>query len=80
MERFTKRLENGRVRFEGNLSPTENALMLPKILERIADYEDTGLEPEEIAKVQAALDTIPFGRFYEIMQAEREGRCVVLPC
>jgi hypothetical protein len=50
------------------------------LTDRLAAYEDTGLEPAEIAKVQAALDTIPFGRFYEIMQAEREGRCVVLPC
>jgi hypothetical protein len=50
------------------------------LLDRLAAYEDTGLEPEEIKQVQVALDKIPFGRFYEIMQAERDGRCVVLPC
>lgn len=51
-----------------------------QIQRRLAAYEDSGLGPKEIARVQAALDTIPFGRFYEIMQAERDGRCMVLPC
>lgn len=47
-------------------------------LKRLAAYEDTGLTPEEIKQVQDALNPIPFGRFHEIVEAEREGRLVVL--
>ena len=50
-----------------------------RIVDRLGQYEGTGLTPEEIKEVQAALDKIPFGRFREIMEAERDGRCVVLP-
>lgn len=49
-----------------------------KVWERLKAYEDTGLEPEEIREVQAALAPIPFGRFRDIMEAERAGRLVVL--
>lgn len=45
---------------------------------RLKAYEDTGLEPEEIREVQAAMAPIPFGRFRDIMEAERAGRLVVL--
>lgn len=48
--------------------------------DRLAAYEDTGLEPEEFKEVQEAMKPIPFGRFREVMEAERDGRCVVLPC
>jgi hypothetical protein len=48
--------------------------------DKLSAYEDTGMTPEEIKKVQAAVNPIPFGRFREIMEAERDGRCVVLPC
>jgi hypothetical protein len=51
-----------------------------RIVDRIAAYEDTGLSPEEIKQVQDALTPIPFGRFHEIVEAEREGRLLVLPC
>lgn len=49
-------------------------------VDRLAAYEDTGMEPEEIKAVSKALDGIPFGRFREIVEAERDGRLVVLPC
>jgi hypothetical protein len=35
------------------------------LTDRLAAYEDTGLEPEEVA---------------ELAQAKADGRCVVLPC
>ncbi len=54
--------------------------IVPKIYDRLAEYEDTGLDPKEIAEVQVAMNLIPFGRFYDIMDAERDGRLVVLPC
>lgn len=47
------------------------------IIDRLAAYEDTGLEPEEIKEVQEAMAPIPFGRFRDIMEAERAGRLVL---
>lgn len=40
---------------------------IAKAFDRLAAYEDTGLEPEE------------FYALRELAQADREGRCVVLP-
>lgn len=58
---------------------------------RLAAYEDTGLEPEEVADLMAAHGTPigllaeyqalgPIDRLRELAQADREGRCVVPPC
>ena len=65
--------------------------MLPEVIDRLAAYEDTGLEPEEIisatdmAKIACALHELnaykelgPIDRLRELAQADREGRCVVL--
>ena len=59
---------------------------------RLAAYEETGLEPEEIlsavdmAKIACALHELnaykelgPIDRLRELKQADDEGRCVVLP-
>ena len=66
--------------------------------DRLADYEDTGLEPEEIVKMGMMFEDSkrysgrlegrlkaygnlgPIDRLRELAQADREGRCVVLPC
>ena len=55
---------------------------------RLAAYEDTGLEPEDIKRAfneaavlklaGQALGITP-DRLHELAQADREGRCVVLP-
>lgn len=37
-------------------------------IDRLAAYEDTGLTPDELAHA------------VELLKAEKEGRCVVLPC
>lgn len=63
------------------------------IIDRLAAYEDTGLEPEEVltgkelAEVACAVNLLkeyqdigPVDRFRELAQAEKEGRLVVLPC
>lgn len=61
-----------------------------KVWERLKAYEDTGLEPEEVNSVKLALmgksvaevkefEGIPIDRLRELAQADREGRCVVLP-
>lgn len=57
---------------------------------RLAAYEDTGLEPEEIAKIREDVENgylkstarrygIPVDRLRELAKADREGRVVVLP-
>lgn len=49
-------------------------------LQTLRHYIATKLTPEEILEVQEALKPIPFGRFREIMEAERDGRMDVIPC
>ena len=62
-----------------------------KILNRLAAYEDTGLAPEEIADAVTAAKLMAkskivscFGvdadHIRELVQAEQDGRLVVLPC
>lgn len=71
--------------------------ILKNVALRLAAYENTGLEPEEIERildehgrgltlrdsVGERLETvreIPIDRLRELAQADRDGRCVVLPC
>lgn len=60
-------------------------------IDRLAAYEDTGLEPEEIEKIKQDVEDgylkstarrygIDVSRLRELAQADREGRCVVLKC
>ena len=60
-----------------------------KMIDRLAAYEDTGLEPEEVAKIREDVENgymkstarrygISVARLRELAQADREGRCVVL--
>ena len=58
-------------------------------VDRLAAYEDTGLEPEDLKRVfneDAVLKLagqalgVSADRLRELAQADREGRCVVLPC
>ena len=60
---------------------------LSKIVDRLAAYEDTGLEPEEVKEHEAAyieIMTRTYGPLHEKigqwLQAEKDGRLVVLPC
>ena len=55
--------------------------------DRLAAYEDTGLEPEKIEKAMdivksavSAFEDFGVDRLAELAQADREGRCIVLPC
>ena len=59
-------------------------------IDRLAAYEETGLEPEEIEKIAADVESgffhaaarrygIPVDRLRELAKADRDGRCVVLP-
>ena len=60
------------------------------VLYRLAAYEDTGLEPEEIAdfmkrweqavEIGGMLKKYGIDHIWDIIQAEQAGRLVVLPC
>lgn len=59
---------------------------LKDIFDRLAAYEDTGLEPEEIELLAKQRDLyvdacgeLPLKRIRELARTDREGRCVVLP-
>lgn len=63
---------------------------LNKIVNTLAAYEDTGLEPGEVTAIKHDLmgqgiakitefDGIPIKRMIELAQAEKDGRLVVLP-
>lgn len=62
-----------------------------KLVERLAAYEDTGLTPEAVETVKLALaakhlvdletlNNTPIRRLVELAEADKAGRCVVLPC
>ena len=54
-----------------------------KVWEKLKEYEDTGMTPEQIQAAQETLrcfDNIGIKRGNEIVKAEQEGRLVVLPC
>ena len=80
MERLTIRNSDGSVS-----QPT--GLNWADALERLAAYEDTGLEPCEVNEKYATIMEfnklrlkISLERLCKILQAETEGRRVVLPC
>ena len=96
MERLTYRLN------DQCDNPTDSIILKPylryedpetrkKILNRLAAYEDTGLEPEEIIDMTKNAETIlltwfeseygfPVGELMQILEAKQDGRLVVLPC
>ena len=62
-----------------------------EIIDRLAAYEDSGLEPEEVRGIKTAYDEvqIPYevvatgadaARVIRLLDAEDEGRLLVLPC
>ena len=107
MERYTKRLDDGQAVMDCQSCP-ESWMNKPnsdcsalycrnRLKDRIAAYEDTGLEPQEITRIvdeyghghtlrtHAAerlelIREIPTDRLRELVEADRDGRCVVLPC
>ena len=81
MERYTY-FDGGKWRLK--IGDTEYS---GEAVDRLAAYEETGLEPEQIrtvlddaAREFAEYDAMaPKERLRELAQADREGRCVVLP-
>ena len=65
--------------------------MVRDLYGRLKAYEDTGLEPEEVTAAKVALmgktlaeitefEGVPLARLRELAEADKDGRCVVLPC
>ena len=99
MERLTKTV-NGVVTYIGTgnkfgkwMLPAElSRCQIRAVMKRLAAYEDSGLEPQDIisavdmAKIACALhelnaykDIGPIDHIRDLLQAENEGRLVVLP-
>ena len=91
MERLTVKRQDGRWALANNdgVSNLEQLEKLPRAIDRLAAYEDTGLEPEEVRAQKGLFDYIApdcglsdgvrrFQHFRELVQAEQDGRLVVL--
>lgn len=96
MERLTKR-ENGHAHYPrcfeepcgGMGCRTDDCEFKDEICDRLAAYEDTGLEPAEVhsmhgewSAMMSVLNSIGGGydRLRELAEADKDGRLVVLPC
>lgn len=93
MERLTKRGDTGHAYYprcfeEACNRRCEDCLFDETICERLAAYEDTWLEPEEVTALQkdwSDLRTIigecgGIDRLRELAEGDKAGRLVVLPC
>lgn len=94
MERLTKRLPGGAANYNypkscyiGDRSGADRiskSAFRQRCVERLAEYEDTGLEPAMCANYktfenEAISKGVPFKRIVTLMEADRAGRLVVLP-
>ena len=93
MERYTEKHYDGNGYYlicSGNCETFNcgDCGILDKIVDRLAAYEDTGLEPEDfkrtftedaLLKLTGQLLGVTPDRLRELARADSEGRCVVLP-
>lgn len=84
MERLTIRKVNGGAMCKFMHDDGTN-VTYQEVCGRLADYEETGLEPEICANYkqfedEAVSKGVPFSRIVELMEADQDGRLVVLPC
>lgn len=91
MERLTHINENGLIYVDAALAHSPYGEPLKSsgaAIDRLAAYENTGLEPEEVANQTANLDflldksagSINANRLRELVKSDSEGRLKVLPC
>lgn len=98
MERYTKRLSNGQASWNyQDMCYGENetsnkvfkSVHRQKACEKLASFEDTGLDPEAVEHLKLAsmgkavveikeFEGVPIGRLRELAQADKEGRILVL--
>lgn len=69
MDRLTVRRSDGRfaIANKDGATPTEQVLKIPMVINRLAAYEDTGLEPEEITAL-IGNDHVKYHLLYEYQQ------------
>lgn len=96
MERLTRRSDTGHAYYPrcfeepcgGDGCKIKDCLLDDIICDRLAAYEDTGLEPAEVLSMHGewcammtALNSIGggYGRLRELAEADKDGRLVVLP-
>ena len=91
MERLTKRLEDGQAIFHechGTCGTCDgaNCYCIGPMVDRLAAYEDTGLDPEQVIELKSftkgGIHKVDDGwkPVQDLLQAEQTGRLVVLPC
>ena len=86
MERLTERDENGKAwaKCDKFSSPEHQMQYGREALERLASYEDTGLEPDDISLMRKCAEedcgSCDCDHICELAEAKKEGRLVVLPC
>ena len=94
MERLTCRDADGNVHHQWEFNGVNGSYdildeeLLGKQIDRLAAYEGTGLEPEDVRRLQQdwtslimALDEMGgIPHLHELVQADKDGRLVVLPC
>ena len=85
MERLTKRIDGIAV-LESWAIDKDPVSIIQRLCNRLAAYEDTGLEPEQVMELksftQGGIHKVDDGwkHVQELLQAEQDGRLVVLPC
>lgn len=93
MKRLTRRSDTGHAYYprcfeepcNGNGCKFKDCLFDERVCERLAAYEDTGLEPAMCANYKTFEDEaiskgVTFKRIIALMEADRTGRLVVQPC
>ena len=92
MERLTAKHYLGTdhyMKCSGNCNVDTDCIDCPSfdcLVERLAAYEDTGLEPEQCENAKVIIesafsdDTSNSERIRELLKADKDGRLVVLPC
>ena len=88
MNRLTKRVDGIAV-LESWAIDKDPVSIIQMLCNRLAAYEDTGVEPEDLKRAfnetaslklaAQALRTTP-DHLHDLLQAEQDGRLVVLPC
>lgn len=98
MKRYTNRLDDGQAimncqdcdtDWTNNHAPKCTVMYCRnRLKDRVAAYEDTGLEPQEIEKIRKDVETgvlkqaarrygVDIEKIRELVEADRDGRCVV---
>ena len=55
MERFTERLDDGSIRLHIDYGESPYPIVTKDFVRRLAEYEDTGLTPQEIEQMKARM-------------------------